>query len=280
MGFEAVKLQIVMVQASQPLAGRRVVVTRAREQAGELVQALTSLGAEVIAAPTIRIEPLGDLEPLRVALADLARYRWIVFTSQNTVQVVLDHLPAWGHGLAQLGQTLVAAIGPATGTALTARGVRVDLLPKGYVQEELVQAMRAKGELRGARVLIPQAETARDALSEGLRAEGALVDVIPVYRTVAAMDDGAMLAREILAGRVDAVTFTSSSTVQSFARAVGAEAATSDRYAAAVIGPVTAATAREHGLPVAIEAEEYTTAGVIDALVRHFGNVGRGTGDV
>jgi uroporphyrinogen III methyltransferase/synthase len=153
----------------------------------------------------------------------------------------------------------------------------VDLIPKGYVAEELVGAL---GEQDGARVLIPQAETARDALAEGLRARGAHVEVIPVYRTVPAMDDGATLAREILAGRVDAVTFTSSSTVQSFARAVGAEAARSDRYAAAVIGPVTAATAREYGLPVAIEAEEYTTAGVIDALVRHFTDVGRGTGDV
>jgi uroporphyrinogen III methyltransferase/synthase len=279
MGFQAVKLQIVMVQASRPLAGRRVVVTRAREQAGELIQALTTLGAEVIAAPTIRIEPLADLERLRAAIGDLARYRWIVFTSQNTVQVVLEQLPAWGYGPGQLGKTRVAAIGPATGTALSARGVRVDLLPKGYVAEELVVALGESGDLRGARVLIPQAETARDALSEGLRAQGAQVEVIPVYRTVPAMDDGGALAREILAGRVDAVTFTSSSTVQSFARAVGAEAAKSHRYAAAVIGPVTAATAREYGLPVAIEAEEYTTAGVIDALVRHFGEKGRGKGE-
>jgi len=279
MGFGAVKLQILMVQASRPLAGRRVVVTRAREQAGELVQALATLGAEVIAAPTIRIEPLPDLEPLRAAVADVARYRWIVFTSQNTVQVVLEQLPAWGFGPADLARARVAAIGPATGSALAARGVQVDLLPAGYVQEELVAAMATQGGLRGARVLIPQAETARDALSEGLRAEGAVVDVIPVYRTVPAMDDGAALAREILAGRVDAVTFTSSSTVQSFARAVGDAAAKSDRYAAAVIGPVTAATAREYGLPVAIEAEEYTTDGVVKALVKHFGEAARGMGE-
>jgi len=268
-----------MVQASRPLAGRRVVVTRAREQAGELVQALTTLGAEVIAAPTIRIEPLPDLEPLHTALADLARYRWIVFTSQNTVEIVLDQLPVWGYGVGDLARTRVAAIGPKTGTALSARGVRVDLLPKGYVAEELVAAMAEQGDLQGARVLVPQAEVARDVLPEGLRARGAQVDVIPVYRTVPALDDGAELAREILAGRVDAVTFTSSSTVQSFAQAVGEEAAKSQRYAAAVIGPVTAATAREHGLPVAIEAEEYTTAGVIDALVRHFAKEGRGKGE-
>ena len=279
MGFEAVKLQILMVQASRPLAGRRVVVTRAREQAGELVRALTTLGAEVIAAPTIRIEPLPDLEPLRAALTDLGRYRWIVFTSQNTVQVVLEGMTAWDQSPADLAKARVAAIGPATGAALTARGVRVDLLPDGYVAEELVTAMASLGDLHGARVLVPQAETARDALPDGLRALGAQVDVIPVYRTVPALDDGAALAREILAGRVDAVTFTSSSTVHSFARAVGAEAAQSERYAAAVIGPVTAATAREYGLPVAIEAEEYTTAGVIDALVRHFGETGSGKGE-
>jgi uroporphyrinogen III methyltransferase/synthase len=271
MGFGAVKLQPAMAQASQPLAGRRIVITRAREQAGELVQALAALGAEVVTAPAIRIEPLADLEALRVALADLGRYRWIVFTSQNSVQVVFDKLPDWGHAPNHFAKARVAAIGPATGDALAARGVAVDLLPEGYVAESLVEAIASRGDLRGARVLIPQAEIARDTLAEGLRKLGAQVDAIPVYRTVQARGDGAALAREILAGRIDAVTFTSSSTVQSFVQSVGAEAAKSDRYRAAVIGPITGATARELGLPVAIEAAEHTAAGLVDALARHFG---------
>jgi uroporphyrinogen III methyltransferase / synthase len=271
MGFEAVKLQPAMAQASQPLAGRRIVITRAREQAGELVRALAALGAEVVTAPAIRIEPLADLEPLRVALADLGRYRWIVFTSQNSVQVVFDKLPGWGDASTHFKKTRVAAIGPATGDALSTRGVLVDLLPDGYVAESLVEAIASQGDLHGARVLIPQAETARDILAEGLRKLGADVDVIPVYRTVPAVGDGAALAGEILAGRIDAVTFTSSSTVHSFVQSVGAEAATCDRYSAAVIGPITAGTAREYGLPVAIEAVEHTAAGLVDALARYFG---------
>jgi uroporphyrinogen III methyltransferase/synthase len=271
MGFGAVKLQPAMAQASQPLAGRRIVITRAREQAGELVQALAALGAEVVTAPAIRIEPLADLEPLRVALADLGRYRWVVFTSQNSVQVVFEKLPGWGGASEHFKKTRVAAIGPATADALSAHDVVVDLLPKGYVAESLIEAIASQGDLHGARVLIPQAETARDTLAEGLRKLGADVNVIPVYRTVPALGDSAALAREILAGRIDAVTFTSSSTVHSFVQSVGAEAARSERYSAAVIGPITAGTAREYGLPVAIEAVEHTAAGLVDALARHFG---------
>jgi uroporphyrinogen-III synthase len=271
MGFGTVKLQPAMAPASQPLAGRRIVITRAREQAGELVHALTALGAVVVTAPAIRIEPLADLEPLRVALANLGRYRWIVFTSQNAVQVVFEQLPVWGYASNQVATARVAAIGPATADALSARGVPADLVPDGYVAESLVEAIASQGDLHGARVLIPQAEVARDTLAEGLRKLGADVDVIPVYRTVPAPGDGAALAREILAGRIDAITFTSSSTVHSFVQSVGAAAASCGRYRAAVIGPITAATAREYGLPVAIEAVEHTAAGLVDALARHFG---------
>jgi len=270
MGFGTVKLQQAMAQESGPLAGRRIVITRAREQAGELVRALEALGAEVVSAPAIRIEPLADLEPLRVALANLGRYRWIVFTSQNSVQVVFEQLAAWGYPSSYLATARIAAIGPATGDALSVRGVPVEVLPEGFVAESLLAAIALQGDLHGARVLIPQAEIARDILAEGLRKLGADVDVIPVYRTVPALGDGAALAAEILAGRIDAITFTSSSTVHSFVQSVGPAAARSERYRAAVIGPITAATAREHGLPVAIEAVDHTAAGLVDAVVRHF----------
>jgi uroporphyrinogen-III synthase len=264
-----------------PLSGRRIVVTRAREQAGELVRELEARGAAVVCAPTIRVEVLRDLEPLRRALAHLADYRWVAFTSQNAVQVVLDALPGWGQSPRVFGVTRVAAIGPATGSALTARGVRVALLPEGYIAESLVAAFAARGNLAGARILIPRAATARDALPEGLRALGAAVDVVPVYRTVAELGDGPMLAQEILAGRIDAVTLTSSSTVHAFVQAVGREAAASGRYRAAVIGPITAGTAREYGLQVEIEGREYTTAGLVAALVRFYGGAGAraGTGE-
>jgi uroporphyrinogen-III synthase len=256
--------------SARPLSGRRIAVTRAREQAGELVRELEALGATVVCAPAIRIEVLSDLEPLRRALAHLADYRWVVFTSQNTVHVVLDRLTGWGFSSRDFAKTRVAAIGPATGDALAAHGVRVEVLPEGYVAESLVGALAAQGDLTGARVLVPRAEAARDVLPDGLRARGAQVDVIPVYRTIPELGDGPGLARDILAGRIDVVTLTSSSTVHAFVRAVGDEAAQSGRYCAAVIGPVTAATAREYGLRVEIEAREFTTAGLMDALVRYY----------
>ena len=276
MGLAGVRLQPRMTRASQsqPLAGRRIVVTRARAQADDLAGALAALGAEVIAAPVIRIEPLADLTPLRAALADLSRYTWIVFTSRNTVDVVCDRLAEWGIAPAALAAQSVAAIGPATAEALAQRGIPPALVPPKFVAESVVEALAACGSLAGARVLLPRAEQARDALPEGLRSLGALVDVIPVYRTVGESGNGAALAGELKAGRVDAVTFTSSSTVQHFVELVGRDAATASRYAAAVIGPVTAATARELGLPVAIEAAEYTAPGLVQAIVRHFAGGG------
>ena len=277
MGLAGVRLQPRMTAASQsqPLAGRRIVVTRARAQADELAGALTALGAEVIAAPVIRIEPLPDLTPLRTALADLSRYSWIVFTSRNTVDVVCDHLAGWGVATAALAARPVAAIGPATAAALAERGIAPALVPPKFVAESVLVALAERGSLQGARILLPRAEQARDALPDGLRALGAVVDVIPVYRTVAEATDGRDLATQLAAGRVDVVTFTSSSTVQHFVELVGRDAAVGSRYAAAVIGPVTAATARELGLPVAIEATEYTAPGLVQAMIRHFAGAPR-----
>lgn len=169
---------------SRLLAGLRIVVTRAPSQAGELVRALEALGADVIAAPVIRVEPLADPAPLRAALADLSRYRWIVFTSQNAVRVVCDRVAEWGLTPGVLAGAPVAAIGPATADALARRGVTPALVPPEFVAESVVKAIAARGDLRGARILIPRALEARDALPEGLRALGAEVEVIPVYRTV------------------------------------------------------------------------------------------------
>ncbi len=262
--------------SARPLRGRRIAVTRAREQADELAQALEALGAQVIAAPMIRIEPLSDLAPLGAALTQLSRYAWLVFTSQNAVEVVCERLAEWGLAPHDLARAAVAAIGPATAAALARHGVAPDLVPEEFVAEAVVGALAARGELRGRRVLLPRARAARDALPDGLRRLGAVVDVIPVYDTVPETGDDGGLVAEILAGRIDAVTFTSSSTVRHFVDIVGPEAATSGRFAAAVIGPVTAATARELGLAVAVEAEEYTIPGLVEALVRYFGEERRG----
>jgi len=268
--------QPVPARPVPPLRGRRIVVTRAREQAGELVRALEEVGAEVVLAPTIRIEPLADLEPLRRALSGLADYRWTVFTSQNTVHVVLERMSVWGLSANIFSQTRVAAIGPATADALDAGGVRVELVPTGYVAESLVDALALRDALRGARILIPRAATARDALPAGLQALGALVDVIAVYRTVPALGDSADLRQALLAGQLDVVTFTASSIVDHFVTAVGVDAARSGRFGVAAIGPVTADTARSYGMTVQVEPAEYTTAGLVKALVQYYGEGGKG----
>src|SRR5690242_7552556 len=206
---------------AHPLAGRRIAVTRAREQAGDLARELEALGAEVVAAPTIRIAPLTDLAALRAALTRVPPYDWIVFTSQNAVQVVCDRLPEWELAPRDVARAAVAAIGPATAEALVRRGVVPDLVPDRFVAEAVVTALAARGDVRGKTVLLPRAREARDALPDGLRALGALVDVIPIYETVRETGDGGGLAAEILAGTIDAVTFTSSSTVQGFVEFVG-----------------------------------------------------------
>jgi uroporphyrinogen-III synthase len=255
---------------SRVLEGRRIVITRAREQAGDLARALETLGAAVVLAPVIRIEPLPNLGPLRAALAGLSVYRWVVFTSQNAVQIVFDRLLAWGLGPRVFATTSVAAIGTATEDALMERGVVPTLVPDEFVGEALAEALAARGGLAGSRVLIPSAQDARDALPAGLRAHGAVVEVVPVYRTVPAQIDLGGLAAELADGRIDAVTFTSSSTVRYFVDLVGRKAATSGRFAVAVIGPVTAGTARELGLTEVVEAAPHTVPGLVDALVRRF----------
>src|SRR5947207_14322481 len=169
-----------------PLAGRRIVVTRAREQAGELARALEALGAEVLAVPTIRIVPLADLTAVRTALTGPTAYDWIVFTSQNTVHVVCDRLPEWGLAARDLARMAVAAIGPATAQALVRYGVTPDLVPPQYVGEAVVAAVVARGPVHGKRFLVPRAREARDALPEGLLARGAVVVVNPVTETARA----------------------------------------------------------------------------------------------
>lgn len=269
MGYATVRLQRLMTRGLQ---GRRIVVTRAREQALDLVCGLEDHGAEAIVAPVIRIQPVENLAALRAALSGLSAYRWVVFTSQNAVQIVLDRLVAWGLTPRVFSTTSIAAIGSATADALRIRGLAPALVPGEFVAEALVAALIAAtaGSLAGARVLVPSAEDVRDVLGAGLRHHGATVENIPVYRTVPVQDDFGPLAAELAARRIDAVTFTSSSTVKSFVNLVGAETATSGRFVSATIGPVTAGTARELGLRDVIEAEPHTIPGLVDSLVRRF----------
>lgn len=272
MGKATVRLQRRMTRVAG-LTGRRIVVTRAREQAGDLIRALEDHGAETILAPVIRIQPLDNLGPLRAALTGLSAYQWVVFTSQNAVQLVLDRLVAWGLTPRVFASTSIAAIGTATAEALRQRGLIPAVVPDEFVAEALADALVTRaggGNLAGARVLIPSAEDARDALAAGLRKHGATVESLAVYRTVSAQTDLRGLAREIRGGRIDAVTFTSSSTVRCFVDLIGADVATSGRFVAATIGPITGGTARDMGLREVMEADPHTVPGLVDSLVRRF----------
>jgi uroporphyrinogen III methyltransferase/synthase len=242
----------------RPLFGRRVVVTRAREQASELRAQLESLGATVVELPSIVIEPL----PFEVP--DLAQYAWVVFTSVNGVTHFFERgLKARRRDARALGVVRVATIGPGTATALSRYGINADLVPERFVAESLLDAMPAPAAPHD-RVLLARAEKARDVLPEGLQALGYEVDVLAVYRTAPATPDPDDLAR-VRAGAVDAITFTSSSTVENFCDVVGA--IDDARPLVVSIGPITSKTAQARGLRVDAEADPHTIAGLIDALV-------------
>ena len=243
----------------RPLFGKKVVVTRARAQASQLVEKLTALGAETVELPTIEIaDPSDGGEALRAAAGRLATYDWVVFTSVNAVDRLLDCV----RDARAFGFASVAAVGPGTAGALAGRGVVADLVPDTAVAEALVELFPPP---RGAgRVLLPQAAAARPVLAEGLAAKGWQVDVVEAYRTVAARPSDDALAA---AAKADAIAFTSSSTVTSWLALAGAGALPP---VVACIGPVTAATAAEHGVPVTVVATEYTVDGLVDALVATF----------
>jgi uroporphyrinogen III methyltransferase/synthase len=243
---------------NRPLFGRSVVVTRAREQASALRTRLEELGAEVIELPAIRIEPVD------IRLPALADFEWLVFTSPNGVDAFFDRgLTPMGFDARALAGLRIAVIGPGTERALATHGIRADLVPDRFVAEALLDAF-PDPDTSGARVLLARAEQARDVLPDGLVARGYSVDVLAVYRTVRAEPDESALAR-VREGHVDAITFTSSSTVTNLLNLLGT---LPDPMPVVVsIGPVTSQTARDHGVGVDIEADPHTIDGVVDALV-------------
>jgi uroporphyrinogen III methyltransferase/synthase len=244
----------------RPLFGKRVVVTRTRRQASALSTALRDAGAEPIEVPVIQIDdPADGGWALRDALVRLATYDWVVVTSPNGAERLGRALDGEGLDGRAFGGARIAAIGPATAAALRPAGVRADLVPERFVAEELLAALAGTGEPR--RALLVRAEVARDVLPDGLRQRGWHVDVVDAYRTVAApVDDAHRVAIE----NADAITFTSSSTVERFVEAMGVDAAPP---VVACIGPITASTARAHGLTVDVEAEVHTVEGLVAALV-------------
>jgi uroporphyrinogen III methyltransferase/synthase len=258
----------------RPLFGRRVVVTRASEQAAELVDMLEERGAEAILAPTIRIAPPEDIEALDRACAEAARYDWIVFTSANGVEHFMRRLLANGD-VRDLKGPRICTIGPATTEQLARFGIRVDLTPEEYRAEAIAAALKDLGDLSGTRFLLPRADIAREVLADELREAGAVVTEVAAYRTLLAgseRDSDHDIYRMLLDREIDAVTFTSASTVKNFAKIFGEEQAADllRTTVVASIGPVTAEAAQQLGIATTVMPKRYTIPDLVDALVEHF----------
>jgi uroporphyrinogen III methyltransferase/synthase len=254
-----------------PLFGRRVVVTRAEAQAGEMLAALRAAGAEPIALPLLRIVPCEDTNALDEALVHASRYDAILFTSANAVRIFASQATRLGIDVA--GEKFVAAcVGPATATAARQAGLTVRVVPcDRFDADGLLEALQATLSIAGQRFLLPRSAVARGRLPEGLRAAGAQVDVIDLYRPEPAPLDEAWLREELAADHLHVLTFTSPSTVRHFLAHLDAGAlAGAGRAVVAALGPVTAAALRENGLPPQVVASRAGGDALVEALIAHF----------
>jgi uroporphyrinogen III methyltransferase/synthase len=254
-----------------PLFGKRIVVTRTRQQASRFARLLEDAGAEVLRVPTIRIEPPESWAQLDRALGEIENFRWVIFTSVNGVEFFRERLDLAGKDFRSLHNARVAAIGPETAERLRRWGILPELIPSEYRAEGLVDLLR--GEIRpGDRILLPRAAEARELLVSELERTGARVAEVPVYRTRPAKEEADHLRRELEARRVHVVTFTSSSTARNFAALFSNEERQEllSGVIFASIGPVTAQTAAEYGFESRVMPSEYTIPGLAQAIIDYF----------
>ncbi len=252
-----------------PLAGRRVLVSRARKQAGALSGELRKLGARVLEIPFIEIRPPRTYHPLEAALRHVGNYDWLILTSVNGVQALFARAEKLKLGAQAFAGVRIAAIGPATKREIEKHGLRVGVMPEEYVAESVVDALH--GEVKGQRVLLVRAKIARDVIPQELRQAGAEVNVVEAYETIVPKASRARLqaALKDARRRPHVITFTSSSTARNFIQLWGRKPLpVGVKFAS--IGPVTSATLREFGLPVDIEGSEYTIPGLVRAIANAF----------
>ena len=265
---------------SRPLFGKRIVVTRAREQAVELVDRLEELGAEAIEASMVRIEAAPQRDALAEACRKAGEFDWIVFTSQNGVEHFMRELLSGPGDVRGLKGPKLAAVGPATAERLSRFGLKCDLVAAEHRAEGVADSMRQAvasldgGTLEGARILLPKADIARDVLAEELRKSGAEVTEVTAYRTVpetGSRDTDPDIYKMLLERQIDIVTFTSASSVRHFVRAIGEEQAIDllSNTQVASIGPVTAEAAQQLGIETTIMPKEYTVPALVDAILEH-----------
>ena len=253
---------------NRPLFGKRVLVTRSRTQASRMCQLLEDAGAIPVELPAIAIAPPDDYAPLDDAVSRLSSFDWVIFASVNGVDSVFQGLDEQGKDARAFGSARVGAIGPATADALAQRGIRPDFTPSRSVSSAALEEL-STFEWNDASVLLPTADIGRDELADGLSRLGAVVDRVTAYRTVTP-PDAQQRARDAFDEGIDIVTFTSSSTVRNLLSLLDNDKKALSHSLIACIGPVTAATAREMGLQVDIEAEEHTVDGLAEALINHF----------
>lgn len=245
------------------LFGRKILVTRAREQASKLTRRLENLGAEVIEFPTIKIAaPSDNFTALDAAISDIKNFDWIIFTSANGVEKFFERLRNFKLDARALNRAKVAVIGAATAEKLSGFGIIADVVPAEFRAEGLIDALKDK--VHGRKILLARAEVARDILPAELEKFGAEVAVAAAYKTVPAAENAAEIKSKLAAGEIDLVTFTSSSTVENFIAAVGAESLANVKTAA--IGPITAGALKNFGVNAEIVAQEFTIAGLVAAI--------------
>jgi uroporphyrinogen-III synthase len=250
-----------------PLAGRRILVTRAAHQAGKLSDGLRALGAEPVEVPVLEIGPPKSFAALDRALHQVPHYDWFLFTSANTVRAVITRALELGVDLAPARGAHVAAVGEATAAALRAAGLEVTFVPESYVAESLVKGLA--GKLAGKSILLARASVARDVIPNALREAGATVDVADAYRNLLP-EEAPDCLRAALSKSLDAATFTSSSSVMHLAEAAKKARIAFPLFAvpAVSIGPVTSQTLREHGWEPTAEADPHDIPGLVAATVR------------
>lgn len=256
----------------KPLFGKRIVITRARAQASNMVATLNKLGAQCIEIPTIKITPAQDTAPMKKSIETLDKYDWLVFTSVNGVKYFFDTLFAMGKDVRALGHLKFACIGPVTKERLADYGIISDILPETYRAESVVDAFSAT-QIQGKKVLLPRAKRARTILPEELTKMGATVDEVIAYETELTCEGKDALIDLLKDNAIDAVTFTSSSTVSNFMSLLESEDAPTllKGVTMASIGPITSDTARSLGIKPDIEADPYTIPGLVDALLAYYG---------
>ncbi len=259
----------------RPLFGLRVLVTRPRAQAAELVERLTALGADAIEAPMIRIDPPEDPSALLRAAAEPGAFDWIVFTSVNAVEAFMHALLDGERDVRALKGPRLCTVGSGTAERLARYGIKVDLVPGEFRAEAVLQALASRTPLEGTRVLLPRADIGREVIVDQLRTAGALVTDVVAYQTT--IEDSPRAGdpdvyRMLLEGRIDVVTFASPSAVRNFARIYGAEPAADllKTTVVATIGPVTAEAATQLGIAVTVRPATFTVPALVDAIAAHY----------